>query len=105
MSAGKETRIIATIKNQWADISVSHPIIGIYTTFGCGGLRPLGPIPVINFKYFKEVVTNHNLFIRHIRYVGNRLVLGDPRPRDLAAHDFFDLFCTKASIPAYPARN
>ena len=25
---------------------------------------------------FKEILTNHNLFIRHIRYVDNRLIFG-----------------------------
>ena len=27
---------------------------------------------------FKSILTNHHLFVRHIRYVYNRLVLGDP---------------------------
>ena len=32
---------------------------------------------------FKEILTNHNLFIRRIRYVDNRLILGDRRLCDL----------------------
>ena len=28
---------------------------------------------------FKSILTNHHLFVRHIRYVDNRLVLGDPQ--------------------------
>eukprot|EP00435_Cladocopium_sp_Y103_P076131 s26_g78.t1 len=35
------------------------------------------------FRNFKEILSNHNLFVRHIRYVDNRLLLGDPRLVDL----------------------
>ena len=28
---------------------------------------------------YRSVLTNHHLFIRHIRYVDNRLILGDRR--------------------------
>ena len=36
---------------------------------------------------FKQVLTNHNLFIRHIRYVDNRLIFGDARPKDLPPYE------------------
>lgn len=26
---------------------------------------------------FKEILANHNLFVRHLRYVDNRLILGN----------------------------
>ena len=32
---------------------------------------------------FKQILCNHHLFIRHIRYVDNRLIFGDSRLRDL----------------------
>ena len=35
---------------------------------------------------FKQVLTNHNLFIKHICYVDNRLIFGDARLRDLPPH-------------------
>ena len=36
---------------------------------------------------FKQVLSNHNLFIRHTRYVDNRLVFGDRRLLDLAPYE------------------
>ena len=36
---------------------------------------------------FKTILTNHHLFIRHIRYVDNRLILGDSRLRDLPPYE------------------
>ena len=36
---------------------------------------------------FNQVLSNHNLFIRHIRYVDNRLVFGDRRLLDLAPYE------------------
>ena len=36
---------------------------------------------------FHQVLTNHSLFIRHIRYVDNRLVFGDRRLLDLAPYE------------------
>ena len=38
----------------------------------------------INFKQF---LCNHHLFIRHIRYVDNRLIFGDSRLRDLPPYE------------------
>ena len=32
---------------------------------------------------FKEILTNHNLFVRHLRYVDNRLILGHSELQDL----------------------
>eukprot|EP00435_Cladocopium_sp_Y103_P073357 s107_g43.t1 len=39
------------------------------------------------FHNFKEILSNHNLFVRHIRYVDNRLLLGDPRLVDLPPYE------------------
>ena len=36
---------------------------------------------------FRQVLTNHNLFIRHIRYVDNRLTFGDTRLKDLPPYE------------------
>ena len=36
---------------------------------------------------FNQILSNHNLFIRHIRYVDNRLVFGDRRLLDLAPYE------------------
>ena len=36
---------------------------------------------------FKESLTNHNLFIRHIRYVDNRLIFGDKRLQQLHPYE------------------
>ena len=36
---------------------------------------------------FKQILTNHNLFIRHIRYVDNRLIFGDKRLMDLSPYE------------------
>ena len=36
---------------------------------------------------FKQVLTNHNLFIKHIRYVDNRLIFGDARLQDLPPYE------------------
>jgi hypothetical protein len=36
---------------------------------------------------FKNILTNHHLFIRHIRYVDNRLIFGDSRLKDLAPYE------------------
>ena len=36
---------------------------------------------------FKEALTNHNLFIRHIRRVDNRLIFGDHRLCDLPSYE------------------
>ena len=36
---------------------------------------------------FKEILKNHNLFARHIRYVDNRLVFGDRRLCDLPPYE------------------
>ena len=35
----------------------------------------------------QENLTNHNLFIRHIRYVNNRLVFGDKRLKDMVPYE------------------
>ena len=36
---------------------------------------------------FKQILSNHNLFIRHIRYVDNRLIFGDSRLKDLPPYE------------------
>ena len=36
---------------------------------------------------FKQILSNHNLFIRHIRYVDNRLIFGDSRLKDLSPYE------------------
>ena len=36
---------------------------------------------------FKETLTNHNLFIRHIRYVDSRLIFGDTRLQQLHPYE------------------
>ena len=36
---------------------------------------------------FKQILNNHHLFIRHIRYVDNRLIFGDSRLRDLPPYE------------------
>ena len=36
---------------------------------------------------FKHTLSNHNLFIRHSRYVDNRLIFGDSRLKDLTPYD------------------
>jgi len=36
---------------------------------------------------FKQILSNHNLFIRHIRYVDNRLIFGDKRLLDLSPYE------------------
>jgi hypothetical protein len=36
---------------------------------------------------FKQILTNHNLFIRHIRYVDNRLIFGDSRLQNLPPYE------------------
>ena len=36
---------------------------------------------------FKSILTNHHLFVRHIRYVDNRLVLGDPQIQRLPPYE------------------
>jgi hypothetical protein len=36
---------------------------------------------------FKQILSNHNLFIRHSRYVDNRLIFGDSRLRDLPPYE------------------
>ena len=36
---------------------------------------------------FKQVLTNHNLFIKHIRYVDNRLIFGDSQLQDLSPNE------------------
>ena len=35
----------------------------------------------------KQILCNHHLFIRHIRYVDNRLIFGDSRLRDLPPYE------------------
>eukprot|EP00435_Cladocopium_sp_Y103_P013413 s3879_g3.t1 len=39
------------------------------------------------FHNFKEILSNHHLFVRHIRYVDNRLLLGDPGLVDLPPYE------------------
>ena len=36
---------------------------------------------------FRQVLANHHLFIRHIRYVDNRLIFGDKRLTELAPYE------------------
>ena len=36
---------------------------------------------------FKQILSNHNLFICHIRYVDNRLIFGDSRLKDLPPYE------------------
>eukprot|EP00435_Cladocopium_sp_Y103_P043312 s2941_g12.t1 len=36
---------------------------------------------------FKEILSNHHLFVRHIRYVDNRLLLGDPKLVDMPPYE------------------
>ena len=36
---------------------------------------------------FKHILSNHNLFIRQIRYVDNRLIFGDSRLKDLSPYE------------------
>ena len=35
----------------------------------------------------EQILSNHNLFIRHIRYVDNRLIFGDKRLLDLSPYE------------------
>jgi len=35
----------------------------------------------------KKVLTNHNLFVKHTRYVDNRLIFGDARLQDLSPYE------------------
>ena len=53
------------------------------------------------YPYFKATLANHNLFIGHLRYVGNRLVFGDKRLRELPACDvrLNDSFCGRPVVP------
>eukprot|EP00435_Cladocopium_sp_Y103_P062016 s301_g23.t1 len=39
------------------------------------------------FHNFQEILSNHHLFVRHIRYVDNRFLLGDPRLVDLPPYE------------------
>ena len=39
---------------------------------------------------FKQILCNHHLFIRHIRYVDNCLIFGDSRLRDLPPYEVLD---------------
>eukprot|EP00435_Cladocopium_sp_Y103_P017295 s4270_g4.t1 len=39
------------------------------------------------FHNFKEILSNHHLFVRRIRYVDNRLLLGDPRLVDMPPYE------------------
>ena len=48
------------------------------------GGSPCEQIWSINFK---QVLANHNLFIKHIRYVDNGLIFGDSRPQDLQPYE------------------
>jgi hypothetical protein len=50
---------------------------------------------------FKQILSNHNLFIRHIRYVDNRLIFGDARRKDLPPYEVLldDGFYGKPIIP------
>ena len=50
---------------------------------------------------FKQILSNHNLFIRHIRYVDNRLIFGDARLTDLPPYEVLldDGFYGKPIIP------
>ena len=36
---------------------------------------------------FKQILSNHHLFIKHIRYVDNRLIFGDARLQDLPPYE------------------
>ena len=36
---------------------------------------------------FRQILSNHHLFIRHIRYVDNRLIFGDKRLTELAPYE------------------
>ena len=36
---------------------------------------------------FKSILNNHHLFVRHIRYVDNRLILGDPHIQSLPPYE------------------
>jgi hypothetical protein len=36
---------------------------------------------------FKEILANHNLFVRHLRYVDNRLILGRSQLQDLPPYE------------------
>ena len=36
---------------------------------------------------FKQILSNHHLFIKHIRYVDNRLIFGDSRLRQLPPYE------------------
>ena len=36
---------------------------------------------------FKSILQNHHLFVRHIRYVDNRLIFGDPRIQALPPYE------------------
>eukprot|EP00435_Cladocopium_sp_Y103_P026034 s2236_g6.t1 len=43
--------------------------------------------PKMNVNNDEEILSNHHLFVRHIRYVDNRLLLGDPRLVDLPPYE------------------
>jgi hypothetical protein len=49
---------------------------------------------------FRHILSNHNLFIRHIRYVDNRLIFGDKRLTDLSPYEVLldDRFYSKPII-------
>ena len=36
---------------------------------------------------YKEILASHNLFVRHLRYVDNRLILGHSQLQDLPPHE------------------
>ena len=50
---------------------------------------------------FRQILSNHHLFIRHIRYVDNRLIFGDKRLTELAPYEVlsFHLF----QLPLQPS--
>eukprot|EP00435_Cladocopium_sp_Y103_P056916 s61_g19.t1 len=39
------------------------------------------------YHNFQEILSNHHLFVRHIRYVDNRLLLGDPKLVDMPPYE------------------
>ena len=36
---------------------------------------------------YKEILNNHHLFVRHLRYVDNRLIVGSPAIKDLPPYE------------------
>ena len=64
---------------------------------------------------FKQILSNHHFFIKHIRYVDNRLIFGDARLQQLPPYEVFwtqafmenqlSLKLNRSRVPWLHARN